>query len=188
MPIRQTGDFQVVDLAVRSAVPPERIVPSLRAALKSADPGLPVSNFRTMQQLIDHSLFARRSVALLLAGFAGFGLLLAALGIYAVISYSVTHRKQEIGIRIALGASARDLQGQILGQTGRLAAIGILVGLPASLLVARALRSLLFEVTFLDPYTFAGVLVVLAGVAGAAGYLPARKASRLNPLDALRTD
>ncbi|HYP04656.1 MAG TPA: ABC transporter permease [Bryobacteraceae bacterium] len=186
MPIRQTGDYQVVDMVVRSAKPPASIVPSVRAALTNADPALPVSNFRTMQQLVDHSLFPRRSMALLLTGFAAFGLVLATLGIYSVISYSVTHRKQEIGIRMALGASPGDLRAAVLAETGQLALVGVCIGVPASLIVARALRSLLFEVTFLDPYTFVGVLVLLAAVAGAAGYLPARSASRLNPLDALR--
>jgi ABC-type antimicrobial peptide transport system permease subunit len=141
-----------------------------------------------MQQLVDRSLFPRRFIVLLLTMFAGFGLLLAALGIYAVISYSVSRRKHEIGIRIALGASPGDLQGQVLRDTARLTIVGLVVGLPASLAVARSMRSLLFEVTFVDSYTIAGVLAVLCFAAAAAGYLPARRASRMNAVDALRAE
>ena len=121
-------------------------------------------------------------------GFAGFGLILAALGIYGVISYSVSQRKQEIGIRMALGASAGDVQTRILMQTARLALTGVILGATASWMTARALQGLLFGVTFSDPVTFAAVLAVLAAFAVLAGYLPARRASRLNPLDALHCE
>ena len=188
LPLRRGDDYQVVDLVVRGSIPVANLIPDVRAALRNADPNLPAANFRTMQQLVAHSVFPRRSVVMLLAGFALFGLTLASLGIYAVISYSVSLRKQEIGIRMALGASPRDLQTGILVQTLRLVMIGVAVGVPAAWVAAQALRGLLFGVPTSDPVTFAAVLAVMTAVAALAGYLPARRASRLNPLDALRAD
>ena len=187
MPLRQTGDYEVVDLVVRSALPPERLVPGMRAALKRVDAELPTTQFRTMQQLVDRSVFARRFIVLLIAGFSGFGLILATLGIYAVISYSVNQRRQEIGIRMALGASPGELQRRVLLQTARLVLVGLLTGVPASWTAARALRGLLFGVESSDPVTFTAVLAVLAAVAALAGYIPARRASRIDPVLALRS-
>jgi ABC-type antimicrobial peptide transport system permease subunit len=125
---------------------------------------------------------------LLLVGFAVFALVLASLGIYALVSYSVTQRTREIGIRLALGASAREVQGRILSQTLRLAAIGLAIGAAASALLARGAAALLFGVTPADPQTFAGMVLVLALVALVAGYLPARRASRIDPMVALRAE
>jgi ABC-type antimicrobial peptide transport system permease subunit len=113
---------------------------------------------------------------------------LASLGIYGVIAYSVSQRTQEIGIRLALGASAGELQGRILLQTVKLAVVGLAVGVPASWMAARSIQGLLFGVTTSDPATFVAVLMLLAAVAVLAGYLPARRASRLNPLEALRSE
>ena len=185
---RQTGDYETVDLVVRSAVPPTSLVPGLRAALKRADPGLPVAEFRTMEQLVDRSVFTRRIVVRLLAGFAAFGLILASLGLYAVISYSVNQRTREIGVRMALGAAPSLLRSQILTQTLRLAAIGLAIGLPAAWFAARAIRSLLFGVVSSDPVTFVGVAAVVTAVAAFAGYVPARRASRVQPMLALRSE
>ena len=123
---------------------------------------------------------------ILLGGFAAFALVLASLGIYAVISYSVSQRTQEIGIRMALGASAETLQRSILLQTLGLAGIGMIVGVAASWALARTLSGLLFGVKSSDPVTFVGMLVVLTAVAAIAGYLPARRASRIDPMAALR--
>lgn len=109
-------------------------------------------------------------------------------GIYALISYSVSQRTQEIGIRIALGASAREVQRRIVGQTLRLALIGLVIGAGASWLLARAVSGLLFGVTARDPQTFLGMVAVLTAVALAAGYLPARRASRIDPMVALRSE
>jgi ABC-type antimicrobial peptide transport system permease subunit len=188
LPIRQTGDYSSVDLVVRTTLPPAELASAVRAALKPVEPNLPGNDFRTLQQLVDKAVSPRRFVVLLLGGFALFALILASLGIYAVISYSVNQRTQEIGIRMALGASAKDLQVRILGQTLGLAAIGMLIGVIASWAVARALRGLLFGVTSADPVTFAGMLIVLTAVAATAGYLPARRASRIDPMIALRAN
>jgi ABC-type antimicrobial peptide transport system permease subunit len=130
----------------------------------------------------------RRFTVLLLGAFAVFALVLASLGIYALISYSVNQRTQEIGIRMAVGATGRDIQRQIVGQTLRLTAIGAAIGTAASWTLARGLEGLLFEITSADPGTFAGMLLVLTIVAAIAGYLPARRASRIDPMSALRSE
>jgi putative ABC transport system permease protein len=188
MLLRQTGDYQTVDLVVRSAVPPASLIPGIRAALKRADPGLPAVEFRTMEQLVNRSVFTRRIIVQLLAGFAGFGLILASLGLYAVISYSVSQRTREIGVRMALGAAPRAMQGQILTQTMTLAAIGLAIGIPAAWIAAKAIQGLLFGVVSSDPITFGGAAAVVAIVAGLAGYVPARRASRVDPVLALRSE
>ncbi len=188
IPIRQTRSYMSVDLVVRSSRPLADLAPRVRAALKDIDPNLPATEFRTMPQLVDQTVFARRSVVLLLSGFAAFALLLASLGIYGVISYSVSQRKQEIGIRMALGASAGDVQARVLMQTVKVTLVGMTVGLPASWMTMRALQGLLFGVNYSDPVTFAAVLALLVAVAALAGYLPARRASRVDPLEALRSE
>jgi ABC-type antimicrobial peptide transport system permease subunit len=139
-----------------------------------------------MQQLVDRSVFARRFVAVLVAAFATFGLIVAALGIYAVISYSVTLRTQEISIRMALGATPGILLTSILGQTGKMVLVGVAIGLPASFVAARAIRGLLFGVGTSDPVTLTATLVVLTMVALLAGYLPARRATQVDPALTLR--
>jgi len=122
----------------------------------------------------------------LLGGFSLFALSLALLGIYGVISYTVTHRTQEIGVRIALGASARQVQSRIIRETLELAIGGIVVGTICAWLAGRTLSVFLFGVTAADPLTYAAMVVVLLGVAAVSGYLPARRASRIDPIVALR--
>ena len=151
-------------------------------------PNLPGNDFRLVQQLVDKAVSPRRFVVLLLGGFALFALILASLGIYGVISYSVSQRTQEIGIRMALGASAGSLQARIILQTLGLAAAGMTLGAAASWIMARALSGMLFETTASDPVTFVGMLLVLAAVSAVAGYLPARRASRIDPSVALRAN
>ena len=188
LPMRQCSDISSVDLVVRTSLPPAELAASVRAALKPIAPNLPGKEFRTLQQLVDKSVSPRRFVVLLLGGFAVFALLLASLGIYGVVSYGVNQRTQEIGIRMALGASASRLQAGIIGQTLGLAVAGILIGAVASRLLARALDGMLFGVTATDPLTFLGMPVILTMVAVAAGYLPARRASRIDPSIALRAN
>jgi predicted permease len=186
IPMRQTQDYGTVDLVVRTSLPTAELASRLREALRPIEPDLPTANMRTLQTMVDRAVSPRKFVVWLLGGFAGFALVLASLGIYAVISYSVSQRTQEIGIRMALGASAETLQKSILLQTLGLAGIGMVVGIVASWVLARTLSGLLFGVTSSDPVTFAGMLVILTGVAALAGYLPARRASRIDPMSALR--
>jgi hypothetical protein len=188
LPLRQCQDWGSVDLVVRAALPLPVLASSVEAALRPYVTDLPKGGMRPLTQLVDRAVSPRRFIVLLLAGFAAFALVLASLGIYAVISYSVTRRTQEIGIRMALGASPGGVQGLIVTQTFGLAASGLLIGAAASLGLARALSGLLFGVTYGDPFTFAAATLVMLVVALLAGYLPAHKASRIDPMIALRAD
>ena len=188
LPIRQTNDFSAVELVVRTSLPEATAGTTIRAALKPLDPNLGSKEFRPLQQLVDKATSPRRFVVMMLAGFSGFSLVLAALGIYAVISYSVQQRTQEIGIRTALGASPRSVQARIMFDTLRLAAIGLGIGLCGSLIMTRSLASLLFGVNSFDPASFTATVVVLVVVATIAGYLPARRASQIDPINALRSN
>jgi predicted permease len=188
LPIRQTDDFSAVELVVRTSLPEATLATTVRAALKPLDPNLGAKEFRNVQQLVDKATSPRRFVVMMLTGFSIFALILAALGIYAVISYSVQQRTQEIGIRMALGASARSLQARIMLQTLRLAGIGLLIGLAGSWIMTRSLAALLFGVNSHDPASFIGTMVVLVAVAAIAGYFPARRASQIDPINALRAN
>ncbi len=154
--------------------------------LRSINPGEPAVEFRPIQQLVDHAVSPRRFFVLLVAIFAGLGLLLASLGIYGVISYSVTQQTQEIGIRMALGATQGRVQLDVIARTLKLALVGIAVGMMASFAISALIASLLFGTNPTDPVTFAGMILLLAAVALIAGYLPARRASRIDPIIALR--
>ena len=188
LPLRQTADYSAVELVVRTPLPPDRLAAAVRAALRPMDPNLPAREFQTLQALVDKAVSPRRFLVLLLAGFAGFALLLASLGIYGVISYSVSQRVQEIGIRMALGASATDLQGRILLQTLGLAGLGLALGMAVSRVVTNARGSLLFGGTAGDPATFVGMGALLIAGAAVAGYVPAWRASRIDPMAALRAN
>jgi len=186
LPLEQ-ADFLSVDLVVRGTIAPAALVAGVRAALRRVDPTLPVTTFHTMQELVDRSLFPRRFLVLLVTGFAAFGLVLFSLGICAVIAYAVSQRTQEIGIRMALGATAERVRTGVLGETGALVLMGLVVGLPLSWAATRAIRGLLYDVGASDPLTYALVLAILAGVAAFAGFLPARRATRIDPVIALRS-
>lgn len=175
-------------LVVRSKLPPTALGASVMRMLQEMNPGQPATEFRPIQALVDHAESPRKFFVLLVSIFAGLGLLLASLGIYGVISYSVTRQTQEIGIRMALGASRSRVQMDVIGRTLRLALIGVGIGAVASFVMAKAIASLLYGTEPADPVTFAGMVVLLAVVALLAGYLPARRASRIDPMIALRTN
>jgi len=175
-----------VDLVVRTSLPLSQLTASARAALEPIAPVAAKGQWSRMQELIDKVASPRRFVVVLLAGFAAFAVVLAALGIYALISYGVTQRRQEIGIRIALGASAGDVRGAIMRNTLGLAVAGMALGIAGAMVVVPTMRGLLFGVTWNDPVSFAGALVILLLVAVTAGLLPAHRASLVDPSVALR--
>ena len=179
-------DPEGVELVVRTRLPLTVVEPAVMSTLRSLNPGQPRTQFRAIQQIVDHAVSPRRFLVLLLTSFAVFGLALASLGIYGVISYSVSRRSQEIGIRMALGASAGRVQLGVVGQTLRLTLIGILIGGAASLAVARGIASLLFGTEPTDPLIFASMMLLLGAVALLAGQIPARRASRIDPMAVLR--
>ena len=176
------------NLVVRSKLPPAALATSVMRMLREMNPGQPTTEFKPIQGLVDHATSPRRFFVLLVGIFAGMGLLLASLGIYGVISYSVTRQTQEIGIRMALGASRSRVQGDVIRKTLRLALLGIGVGAVASFAVARSIAALLYGTEPTDPITFAGTVLLLGVVALLAGYIPARRASRIDPMIALRTN
>ena len=175
-------------LVVRSKLPPGSLATSVMKALREINPGQSASEFTPIQGLVDHTNSPRRFFVLLVGVFAGLGLLLASLGIYGVISYSVTQRTREIGVRMALGASAGDVQRMVLGQTMKLAAIGVAAGLAMSFFVARAIASLLYGTQPTDPLAFAAMVGLIGAVSLLAGFIPAWRASRVEPTIALRAN
>lgn len=175
-------------LVVRTAVPPESVTGEVRAAVTSVSPALPLYNVLTMEQVIDRSLASRRLNLWLLAVFAGIALVLSAAGLYGVISYLVAQRTRELGVRIALGAQRRDVIGLVMRQGASLTGLGILLGLLGAFVFTRVLGSLLYGVSAHDPLTFAAFAAMLAAVALLATWLPARRASRVDPILAIRAE
>ena len=175
-------------LVVRSKLPPQALAPAVLRTLRELNPKQPAAAFEPIQQIVDHAVSPRRFFMLLVLSFGLFGLILASLGIYGVISYSVTRRRQEIGIRMALGASPSNVLLMVIRATLRLALAGISLGVLVSLAGARLIASLLYGITPADPVTFAATLIVLGSVALAAGFLPARRAANVQPMSALRSN
>jgi len=171
---------------VRSASDPLRIAAAVTEVVHKFDANLPVTHVMTLDRLVSDSVSPRRFSSALVAIFAGLALLLAAIGIYGVMSYTVSRRTQEIGVRMALGAQLGSVRRMILGQTLRLTLLGVGIGLAGAFVVARFLTSLLFGVGVYDPVTFLGVAALLIVVALAASYIPARRAMRVDPIVALR--
>ena len=175
-------------LVVRSGLRPAAIAASVLGALRELNPQQPAAEFRPIRTIVDRAGSPRRFFMLLVAAFAGLGILLASLGIYGVISYSVTRQKQEIGVRMALGASTSRVQRDVLFETLRLTLLGVAVGTVASIASAHLIASLLFGTSPWDVGTYATVTLALLAVALLAGYLPALRASRINPIIALRSE
>lgn len=178
--------LQSMFLVVRTEGNPEGSVAGVRAIVRELDPELPVYDVSTMQELVSKSVATRRFNMVLVAILSALALVLAAVGIYGGMSYSVTARTREIGIRMALGARAVSVLGLVIRDGMKLALIGLAIGIGGALALTRLMRTLLFDVTPTDPVTFGGVAILLSVVALLACLLPARRASGFNPIDALR--
>ncbi len=175
-----------MDLIVRTQRDPAELTRAIRAELDGIDKDQPIDNVRTMTQLVASSVAQRRLSVQLLGAFAGVAMLLAAIGLYGVLAYTVTQRTQEFGIRMALGAQRTDVLGLVLRQGMTLTSFGVAVGLAAALALTRLMSSLLYDVKPFDPATFASVSLLLGCVALLACYLPARRATKVDPMEALR--
>jgi predicted permease len=186
-PATQAGPDDA-ELVVRTKLPPDTLAASVLRTLQQLNPNQPAAAFQPIQQIVDHAVSPRRFFMLLVTSFGIFGLILASLGIYGVISYSVARRTQEIGIRMALGASPGNVQIMVIRATLRLAIAGISLGVLISLASMRLITSLLFGIAPTDLLTFAGTVLVLSTIAFVAGYLPARRAARIDPMSALRAN
>jgi putative ABC transport system permease protein len=175
-----------MNVILRSSTDPRRLAEAARREIRALDPALPVSAVRTMDDVLSAAQSRPRFLTLLLALFSAVALVLAAVGLYGVISYSVAQRTNEIGIRMAMGARPRDVQSMILAQGLRLGALGVALGAAGAFALTRLIRGLLFGVSSFDPATFLAMAVVLIGVTLAACYVPARRATEVDPMSALR--
>jgi putative ABC transport system permease protein len=192
VPIAQVADArnprirQSIVWIVRTRVEPHLLIPAIEHELKEASRGLPVGGFRSMNEIVAQSVTRQNFDMALLSTFGGIALLLAAIGIYGLIAYSVQQRTQEIGIRLALGAEANNVRNMVIFDGMRLTLIGVVIGIAGSFGVTRLITSFLFGVKPWDPVVFVGVPIVLCTVAMVAVWLPARRATRIDPLVALR--
>ena len=177
-----------LDLIVRSSLPLTSVESSIRATLTAIDPNLMSSGLRPVEDLVDRSVSPRRFLVQLIGGFSLLALTLACLGLYGVVSYTVSQRRREIGIRLALGAQPRDIRGLFVWRGLVVASIGVVIGLGVAAGLTRLMRSLLFGIIPLDPITFTAIPVVLAAAAVLASYLPARRAVAVDPVEALRAE
>jgi len=190
--ITQRGSWPLMDVVVRSNArtsgSPEALLPAIRQRIHDLDAGLALANINTMDQWLSNSAAQPRLNTALLTSFATVALLIAAIGIYGVLAYSVNQRTREIGLRMALGATPRSVLHLIVGQGMKVVLIGVAVGLAGGLALGRAVSSLVFGVPVRDPATFSIVAVVLTAVAFAACIIPARRAARVDPMVALREE
>ncbi|MBI2409406.1 MAG: ABC transporter permease, partial [Gemmatimonadetes bacterium] len=187
-PWRQDVRTGALYFYVKSQLPPEQLLGSLRGLIKRLDPNLPVEELKTMTQQVKENVFLDRLISTLSASFALLATLLAGVGLYGVLAYSVQQRTREIGVRMALGAEAAHVRGLVVRQVGVMLAIGGVIGLAGALGIGRLARSLLFELQAHDPIAISVAVVLLACVALAAGWIPARRAAGVDPMHALRYD
>ncbi len=185
-PYTQMQPITGMRIAVRGEGDPESLTANVRSAVASLDPQLAIGRLRTMDEVLSRSTAARRFNLALLGSFAVLGLVLASIGIYGVLAFAVSRRTHEIGVRMALGARGADVVRLVVGQSARVAVVGMALGVAGSLALTRLLEEMLYQVRPADPLTFGAVLALLAATALAASYAPARRATRIEPLVALR--
>jgi putative ABC transport system permease protein len=178
----------LMDVVVRTDASPESLLPSIRKQIKALDPDLPMANVNTMEQWLTNSAAQPRLTSLLLSLFAGVALLIAAIGIYAVLAYSVSQRTREIGVRLALGATPRRVLELIVSEGMRVVLLGLVIGLAGGLALGRTVQSLVYGVGVRDPKIYVVVAATLTAVALAACFIPARRAAEIDPMAALRED
>jgi ABC-type antimicrobial peptide transport system permease subunit len=186
MPYRQDPDLAGAHFYVRTRAAEQDLLAAIPQLVRDVDPTLPVARLRTMTGQIHENISLDRFVTSMSAAFAALATLLAALGLYGVITYTVTQRTKEFGLRMALGAGAGSVRRLVLRQVGLMTAVGAVIGLAAAFALGRAAESLLFRMNARDPYVFGAALVVLSAVALAAGLIPAHRAARVDPMTALR--
>ncbi len=187
LPYKQGGFAgPAIYFAAHTSGDPAALISAARNAIREVDPALPLSQVKTMDEVLAGAKSRPRFLTTLLGLFSGTALLLAAVGLYGVISYSVTRRTSEFGIRMAMGAERGDVVGLVLKQALTLAAIGVVAGAIGALVLTRLIRGLLFGVSSFDPMTFAAMAAVLLGVTALACVVPARRATKVDPLVALR--
>lgn len=185
-PYRQNERLGFMNFFVRAGLDPASLLPTVAAVVTRLDQNLPVENLKTMPQQIRENVFLDRLISMLSAGFAALATLLAAVGLYGVLAYTVAQRTKEIGLRMALGADAGRVRAMVLKQVAVMTIVGGVIGLAAGVGVGRLARSLLFELQGYDPVVLGGSVVVLTAIALGAGFIPAHRASRIDPMRALR--
>ena len=178
--------YSAMTLTLRTTSDPAALAPLVEREVRAMDKDQPVADVRTMEQWVSRTLAKAKFSSTLLSTFAALALAMAAIGIYGVMSYSVSQRTSEIGLRLALGAEARDIVRMVVGAAAWLAAIGLAIGVVLALALSRTLASLLYETAGTDPLTFTAVVAILGAVAIAASYVPARRAARIPAVEALR--
>jgi ABC-type antimicrobial peptide transport system permease subunit len=188
--IPYTADFHHMSLSwlVRTSAGLSDPGAALRQRMADIDRNVAVSRIVTMQEIVDKSLWQERFFATLLAFFAGLAMLMATVGLYGVMAYTVSRRTHELGIRMALGATAAEIRGMVLLQSGRLVGAGLVIGVAAAVLLTRLISKQLYGVKPTDPQTFVGVAALLVAAGLLASYLPARRATRVDPILALREE
>jgi ABC-type antimicrobial peptide transport system permease subunit len=187
IPLDQSG-WASAALAIRTAGDPSLVASAVRTAVTRVDPDLPIARLMTMDRVIRDRMFQGRVFGTMFAIFGLAALALASIGLYGVMSYSVAQRTQEMGVRIALGAQSQQVVKLVLGSGVRMVGIGIAIGVPAAIGLAQLLRSQLYGISTTDPLTFGVVPLVLVGVALVASLIPARRATRVDPLIAMRSE
>ena len=185
-PYRQDERLGFINFYVKTAADPEPFIASITKIVAQLDAKLPVENIRTVPQQVRENVFLDRMISVLSAAFAALATLLAAIGLYGVLAYTVSQRTREIGLRMALGAAPSRVRGMVLRQVGLMTIIGGIIGLTAAIWLGRLAQSLLFEMKGYDPIVLVSAAIALTLVALGAGFIPAHRASHVDPMQALR--